>query len=111
MPKNTDLMIEVREQIRLEPGRHDQGVWCSSPGDQEGCGTTYCIAGWVARLSGMKIDYDRGDVYVEDRLIDDWARKKLGLTGDEAWNLFYCLDDEAALTLLDEYIQQGKNGR
>ncbi|MFF0183508.1 hypothetical protein [Streptomyces sp. NPDC005244] len=108
MPVNTELLRKVRETIRRHPEKHDQGNW----GLKTECGTTHCIAGWAAFLSGAVIDWEReldgawsaDTVNGGARSIEDYARDALGLTFDQS-NIFYMGRDDA-LRRLDRLIEQ-----
>lgn len=117
MKKNVDAMLEVKNAILNHPGQHDQSSFSSNhtKNPLDDCGTTCCVAGWALAVNGMTLD----QVFTADSLvssISDKAAELLGLTYAEGQALFYdTLDDEddaekAALDLLDEYIEQGKNG-
>jgi hypothetical protein len=118
---NVDLMLAVREQITSHPETHDQTMW----GRKTECGTTYCIAGWAAVLSGAEplwdIDIDdteeaatalhagRGDKPYQ-RSIRTIAEEALGISYQEAGRLFPgALSRAEALANLDELIEKGKN--
>ncbi|MFC5799147.1 hypothetical protein [Streptomyces formicae] len=115
---NVDLMLAVREQITSHPETHRQVMW----GRRTECGTTYCIAGWAAVLSGQKLlwegyagastetwwlDDGRGNVLTT---IESYAREALGLSDEEAGDLFaFDLPEPKALQRLDALIEKGKN--
>lgn len=86
MPKNIELMKKVLKQIEDHPETWEQRSWR--------CETGLCFAGWTAELSGAKWDdpKDPLDPYVvvgDDVVhVSSYARKALGLTGDEAEELF-----------------------
>lgn len=114
--KNVDLMLRVREQITTHPETHNQNQWAR----RGSCGTTHCIGGWAvafSRSSDMEW-YSLGDlnsdleacITVAGQYIPDAARDALGLTEKEAERLFYDCSNTEALQILDEYIEQGKNG-
>lgn len=115
-PYNTDLMLAVREQIREHPEQHDQAYWAQ----KKDCGTTLCIAGWAAVLSGRQVEWLddedvisvwlEGDEGLWGRMIPDAARELLGLDYMESIALFMQRDNAAALELLDRMIVAGKNG-
>lgn len=114
---NTDLLLAVREQITSHPESHDQGTW----GRKSECGTTHCVAGWAAVLSGMNIwwtDDGKGDlaamVLIEDETgwaasIPGYAKKALGLTSLQASYLFHEVTEAEAVEYLDILIEAGKN--
>lgn len=112
LKKNVDLMLQVREQITSNPETHDQDTWIT----KSECGTTACIAGWAVLFSSdeSKLTWttdvvgDEHCLFVTERYIKHVARDALGLTTWEAENLFFANPDYA-LTLLDRYIEEGKN--
>lgn len=113
MPINTDLLLEIREQITSHPETHDQNQW----GRRTACGTTHCIAGWAIVLSGATFDWTSvyntagTSVTVNDGAyrIEEYAACEMGLSEDEADDLFFEYDNAEALAMLDELIEKGKN--
>ncbi|ASD53485.1 hypothetical protein PBI_LUCKY2013_92 [Mycobacterium phage Lucky2013] len=87
--RNKALLNEVMDFILKYPEAHNQGVYFSE------CGTAACFAGWTCYLAG----YDRFPgawSYVADPESPKGydhasfkARDLLGLTTDEAADLFY----------------------
>lgn len=110
MKINTDLLLQIREQITAHPETHDQDQW----GRRTECGTTHCIAGWAAVLSGANLDWRKNEFgvgllcFVNEHDPGVYAAALLGLSCDEAGALFY-QGNKAALTHLDELIEKGKN--
>ncbi|MFD4474633.1 hypothetical protein ACFWPU_00750 [Streptomyces sp. NPDC058471] len=104
MTYQTDLMIQVREQCKMNPESHDQGGY-----EGEGsCGTTRCVAGWAIFLATGK------SVHTACRDADfvtasELGAHLLGLNYLEANDLFYEMDEDQALFMLDELIEKGKN--
>src|SRR6266704_1527263 len=99
--------------IEKNPEHHDQGSWCRIPegdftahsrdrridvsasnGKIPPCGTTLCMAGWLAFQGGPKgarLDY----AYITGAdgtisFISDWARDYAGLTAEQAETMFHC---------------------
>ncbi|AZM51806.1 hypothetical protein DMA15_03740 [Streptomyces sp. WAC 01529] len=113
MPINTDLLIKIRDKIREHPEQHDQAHWAR----RTSCGTTYCIAGWAAVLSGARLDWSdhwtdqyeggaRADtVNSGAETIDDYAQRVLGLDNEQC--ALFDTDNGGALTRLDELIVEG----
>lgn len=108
---NTDLLLEIREQITSHPGTHNQEEW----GERSECGTTHCIAGWAAALSGAQLTWT-DDTYGFSQLYHangedpgTYAARLMGLDTREAWQLFYKLNNADALAELDALIEKGKN--
>jgi len=112
MAYNTDLMIEIRNQITNHPETHNQKSW----GSRTDCGTTHCIAGWAIVLSGVELHWqDCGDAVEVDctaggRCPGRVAGDLLGLDWGEWGQLFYEDYSDDALELLDRMIEAGKNG-
>jgi len=119
---NVDLMLAVRDQVTMHPETHDQFMWAR----KTECGTTYCIAGWAAVLSGQQLlwelageagDEEAGWIRIigprgptAGRSISTFARDELGLTPYEAGELFASdLSEDEALAKLDALIEKGKN--
>lgn len=106
---NIELMKRVRDQITQRPETHDQNHW----GRRTECGTTHCVAGWACVLSNVELDWD---TYTDDNdtgfsygtsdgiSIDKVARSLLRLNNDQADQLFWADNDNAA-NLLNEWIE------
>lgn len=87
------ILKAVVRLIREEPRRYDQGDYIFQGNPKNGdrtaagaplppCGTVCCVAGWVAvgKREGNRISpYSNAH---------DQAQEILGLTGDQAWDLF-----------------------
>lgn len=110
MTINTELLVKVRQKIREHPDQHDQQHWAR----RTPCGTTYCIAGWAAMLSGAQLDWMEGvtdrayadTVNGEAESIEAYAQRALGLSDLEC-GIF---DASAyALAMLDTLIEKGEN--
>lgn len=61
------------------------------------CGTTACLAGWVAALSGLRVD-GAANLFTPDGMgvgvkADEYAAKQLGISMDEAENMFFASND------------------
>jgi hypothetical protein len=104
MTVNVELAKTVLNLIRKYPERHDQELWATrtdlSP--LKDCGTSACIAGWVAAANGLTVKQVPGG----SENIDKWAAVQLGIDESTADDLFYCFDNEEALTRLDNLIQE-----
>ena len=46
-----DLVVAAMGQIEMRPETWDQASWKNDAGD---CGTTYCLAGWMAQIDGQQ---------------------------------------------------------
>jgi hypothetical protein len=111
---NTDLMLQIREQITAHPETHSQDTF----GMASECGTTHCMAGWACVLSGVKLEWLRDDdcqvlnVAITEkgrRSIDHTAAELLGLTPVEASGLFFDFGPDSSRATLDRLIEKGKN--
>ena len=112
---NTDLMLQIREQITSHPETHSQDTF----GMASECGTTHCMAGWACVLSGIELEWLEDDDYAAAnvaittkgrREISDTAMELLGLTANEAAALFYDFGPASSRATLDRLIEKGKNG-
>lgn len=72
------------------------------------CGTTYCVAGHLASVTpgitwtGLTVE-TRNEQYA----VSEWARDELGLSDDEAMDLFYSSNYDV-LDVLDELIAKAE---
>lgn len=122
MPEKTipstprEVAAAVLDAITAQPEAFDMGGWVSLwPGqelapDAPICGTTMCVAGWAAHLTGWKLVHSRDGVDVggedpahvyaekgdERRYIESVAQTALGLHGD---GIFFGRADEALYEL------------
>jgi len=97
---NTLLADTVIGVIETHPETHNQHDW----GYETACGTTMCVAGHAAVLSGAKLNYfDFGnerkayECTLPDGTItgiDRYAQEMLGLTDEQADNLFYNMNND-----------------
>ncbi|MFJ5951363.1 hypothetical protein [Streptomyces noursei] len=106
---DAELAARIRTEILERPEHHDQGMYLNgvdvlkpeddlSHGSRGSCGTTLCVAGFAAHLTGytielvaawqedMVIAYKPGK---DIRLIFDAAREELGLSNQDAVWLFW----------------------
>jgi hypothetical protein len=107
---HTRLAYTVLDYIEDHPERHDQDTWITVGGglptitdrntrttvENADCGATCCFAGWAVLLNGDTIAsgslvYNSNGRFVSN--IDIYARHLLGLTPDEADELFYGAKD------------------
>lgn len=117
---NMELFKQINEVISARPEEHDQSTFES----EQSCGTTRCVAGWAISLTTGTPVF--GDTYpttlhpevaaLEERLgvqrgkdEDDVdmvpliAQELLGLTDQQAHQLFYTFNRDAAQLLVREY--------
>lgn len=56
---NAQLAQQILEQIAANPDSFDMGTWNTGedaiPGEPIACGTTLCVAGWAAYLTGWHV--------------------------------------------------------
>lgn len=102
---NTELAMEALASAKANPDRFDMGTWFGGPrGGSRGaevtedhmppCGTTACLAGWVAfhqgpvgsRIAGTIVTVPDAERSVD---IEIYARDALDITQDQANVLFY----------------------
>ena len=121
MAYNKTLMQNILDFITEHPEEHDQITFESTAEDtsylldipEEECHTTRCIAGWAfimsypfsTGLSGAAQSHYAGDSDMSDP--DDYrtgAAELLGLSEDEALELFYEASNEEAIEALKRYI-------
>ncbi len=109
---NAELAYRVLDQIDAHPTHFDMSSWVrfgERPSDRPdgivtlddltnpACGTTACFAGWAVALSGYAMD-DSGiavhpDPPTDEMHAEELAAQLLGLTGEEADDLFNVADD------------------
>ncbi|TLS46019.1 hypothetical protein FE633_10710 [Streptomyces montanus] len=95
---DAELAARIRTEITRHPRHHDQHAWLAGtrllrPDQAPDCGTTLCVAGWTAHLTGYTLERDSGIVRafrpgIPRGYVDDVARVELGLTEDDARTLF-----------------------
>lgn len=114
-----ERLIQLQNAVLAEPEKHDQRGWATRPVNAT-CGTTMCLAGTAAHLSGEFIDWE-GAREEEDengqpvlvasrvtsgRFIEDVARAWLGLTIDQEAQLFFTMNNADALDNLEILIER-----
>lgn len=104
------MATAVLEKINQHPESFDMKYWASdyvrADGDASVCGTTLCVAGWVAHLLGYTILGVSGAAFrpgreSKRRYVDQIAQEALELTASQAATLFYASKD-TALRILEE---------
>ena len=103
MERNRELFEKIAAQIEETPDRWNQSHWAT---DSE-CGTVMCVAGWAAELTCGLIEIE--SPWGNDKTMlapaarderhaalgfDTYGREVLGLTADEADEMFYGSWDE-----------------
>ena len=94
---------EILDQIHAEPSSHDQSTF-ASPSDVNSCGTTACVAGWSAMLSGWSMADVQHAALLEIHKLEKTAQSNLGLTDGEANYLFYAVREESAVQALKKIV-------
>lgn len=96
---NTELIIKVMERVTDE--NLNMQYWARSLHNPlTDCGTTMCLAGHTVVAAGHAVDWqwEPGPRHyeavhtVQGLAIDDLAQELLGLTDDQAVELFYATD-------------------
>lgn len=102
----------VYDYLIMNPDKHDQDLWVKdedglavhNPSRVDSCGTTMCIAGATAYLYSSAAEFNRliqGETATD---MDRWIRvgmRHLGLTRVQASQLFFVMDNETALDMLN----------
>jgi hypothetical protein len=104
---NAELAGRILDAIEAQPAAFNMNDWHSdhvwdeetkplSPDSDPACGTTLCVAGWAAHLTGWTL---QGIVATkpngEEDYTDDVGQEALGLDTDTAGALFYSTADVA----------------
>ncbi len=106
---DAELAKLVLKQIENDPALFDMKEW----GKQTDCGTVACIAGHTLLASGyqFRVVYHRRGYYFHPvsggpAHCHSEARDLLGLSCEEAENLFFMKDNAAAIARFRELIEQ-----
>lgn len=110
--RNVELLERVMQHIDDHPAQHDQEVWLDE------CGTAACFAGWACLLSGWQVGavdnsmtIPTATVFSPDGLqelgVGTTARDLLGLTTDEAAQLFNSMNTRDELRLMVKDLVNG----
>lgn len=110
MTFNLELAKTVRELIRQHPNQHNQCEWSTNyySNPIRDCGTSACIAGWVAAANGRTVNDVEEDETLQARgiyMVSSYAQEELGLSEAQHDSLFWELNDKDALTKLDLLIE------
>jgi len=105
--KNVELFKKIYRQITDHPETHDQGIWESD------CGTARCVAGWALYFHNSKQSVHRTAEDIlwgegpRSTLRGSWeaiaAKTILGLTDDEAEDLFFEGKEDWVVERVKEY--------
>lgn len=103
---NATLAYEILDLIKANPGHLDMNDWVKSRRREvitlatvTECGTTACFAGWTVLAAGDALDvywsraFSRSGLRPGHRMISDRAQELLGLTDEDARDLFLETDD------------------
>jgi hypothetical protein len=110
MTFNHALADQILAQVLMEPESHNQATW----GEEAGCGTTHCIAGWACALTpGVSLVWEGGNVSSvweagELKTVGETARRLLGLSPEQAHQLFFRSANARAIELLKDYANEAK---
>ena|SRR5690348_2417744 len=90
---NVPLLRKALEYITEHPEEHNQRNWAQ----RTSCGTTFCLAGTVAKLTGHDFIWDleggtQALLVTNGREISEVAQDELGLDNVDAHLLFHCYD-------------------
>lgn len=116
---NKELAQRVLDQVLFHPELHDQNTWAESIPERlrtapitaallEECGTRACIAGWTCILDeGTEVQIDEGGYpYLEDKTFAEHATELLGLTTQQAHEIFYETSSMAAAGKLHALLEE-----
>lgn len=88
------LLVTDKERAGLEPSF---------------CGTTRCVAGWAEFFETGKVTTIFKGAYVEGELhVAEFARRALGLTEDEADDLFMNMNNVQVAEMVERYALKGR---
>jgi hypothetical protein len=87
-----ELAGRILDAIEANPGAFDMDAWYRNPARAEllpdaepACGTTMCIAGWAAHLTGWTLGrYSRASKGGVGRFIENVAADALGFTESDS---------------------------
>jgi hypothetical protein len=121
---NVPLLRKVKKHILAEPRRLEMNNWAVNVDEEEApCGTQACIAGWAVILGkGLTNNkkrekyIDRANTHYSMNFWHNTARKLLGLTQDQAYNLFQIHTNQRGQSgaifmakKIDELIEENRN--
>lgn len=121
---NRELAQHILNQLEEKPYAHNQRWWFHKnrsseatsvlmPGERVECGTTLCVAGWAAYISGYMLTSYEGGIttatlpFGPQRQVPDIGRELLDLSEMDAYILFHNTSNEEAKMALEQII----NGR
>ncbi len=92
-----DLVVAAMAQIEMHPETWDQATWKNDAGD---CGTTYCLAGWMAQLDGQEWGSDEFLAGTDWSHVGDWACNVLAPSDKWATKIDRLFDADNTLDML-----------
>ena len=134
---NQTMFGEIHSLITEFPEMHYQNTWESGPEERDTCGTTRCIAGWAtwlgARDAGLlsrkreesthsvrhdlavRLGINTSD-YDHDEYLGKYERyeypliaaKLLGLTGEQAYDLFHDMNHDQVVERVRILAEEGR---
>lgn len=109
---NVPLLRKTLEHITAHPTEWNQEYWGRTFNNErdEVCGTAYCLAGHAVVMTGHTLTFSNGGYsHFTDQgeEIGEVAERELGLTYDEAYELFH---DQNSLFDLWELAEQFTDG-
>lgn len=135
---NVERLKLLRETVLRNPEKWDQANWAAIKGSDVSCGTTLCLAGWACELAGREPLWKAYEGDSIEQQLNNWgivttgllelteeekeadpnrrvwishfAQEWLGLTDEQANDLFYAGGEDGALAELDELIANAKAG-
>lgn len=112
---NTERLKALRTAVEADRDRLNMANWAV----KHTCGTTLCLAGFAAVLSGAELNFadDRAYHFWDGRTstaftttgetVEDVAKDFLELEQEDAAELFYTNDEDLAMDKLDYLIEYG----
>ena len=100
MTVNSELVLKTLDTVKENLDRWDQESFV----DNAGCGTTHCFGGWALVNSGYGVTKGGGftlpnspDIILYGRSIEEAAREVLGLTQEQAEEVFFWFPSERTI--------------
>lgn len=108
MPElNVELARTVLDHVKMDPEHHSQ---FSYGADYPICGTVMCIAGWAVHYAGCRLEWVDGILYGADGdTVFDKAKQVLGMTYDQASDIFVDFHNESAIRKFEGLIKDAEN--
>jgi len=111
MERNKELIERTMRHIVDHPERHEQSAWIGTTT----CGTVACFAGWALMLDGITaqhlLDWPYDEYGSRFSRVREEAAKRLGLTLDEAKQLFHGCNTRDMLQLMVKDLLNGEELR